>query len=257
MAQSNIVKQHFSTWGGLIDELNEFYYWRGYIFRGHAEYNWLLESTLTRALRPLKYPNKTELVNTHLKTFMAEIVGRRGDHPKDLTENELWALGQHFGLYTPLLDWSNSPYVALFFSLAPLECQSGKRCLWAFYTDDIERLNSKKKKSDSIEFVFPNVHENKRSVSQRGVFIKLGVNTELEQWVASGEEFEWGTLYQYTFPNSLREQGLAYLDLMNINFSSIYPDLIGSSLNSNIRLMQTDFIKNLQDDDWNRRNAGK
>src|SRR5688572_7898783 len=110
--KSNIIKIKVDNWGDLVAKVNSaFADWPMYIFRGHAQSDWLLESTLSRALRKIKYSDKTDLVEKHLERFKLRVRGRRGKNPRQLSENELWALGQHFGLYTPLLDWSQSPYV--------------------------------------------------------------------------------------------------------------------------------------------------
>lgn len=97
-----------------------------YIFCGQADAHWPVLSSLDRQERD--YPTKTIRVfddrqrvqhiprDVHFKAFKQSATGRRGLNPPDLTEDEWWALGQHHGLATPMLDWTLSPFVALFFA---------------------------------------------------------------------------------------------------------------------------------------------
>ena len=105
------------------------------IYRGQANSDWKVESTLDRLER--RFPTKTYCIQgkpqredfppaareTHLRAFKETARGKRGLNPPDLDEDEWWALAQHHGLATPMLDWTYSPFVALFFAF---ECD---RCL--------------------------------------------------------------------------------------------------------------------------------
>lgn len=243
-----------------VDELfsilnNTFWKWPNFIFRGHTQSEWLLESTLSRALKNLKSTDKDILMIEHLDRFKMQIRGRRGVNPKELTENELWALGQHFGLFTPLLDWSYSPYVALFFALAETEkSRSGYRVVWAFNTGDVSAINKwyikKKTSMRKIEIVNPYLDENSRLVSQNALFTKINIMDDVETLVKEVPPAKWITLCKIKIAEELRDSLLSYLDQMNINYSSLFPDLQGSSLYSNLKLNQTDYIFEQQQKEW-------
>lgn len=92
---------------------------RHYIWRGHRCDNWLLEPTLDRALRRVPPSKQDSVRSEHLHNFKMAVRGRRGPNPPNIeTENDWWALGQHYGLHSPLLDWTNSPFVAAYFAFA-------------------------------------------------------------------------------------------------------------------------------------------
>ncbi len=259
MAKSNLSIETVDDWDNLRYTINKYFaHWPEYIFRGQAQDDWLLESTLSRGLKSIKYKNKSNLVTEHLKSFTLEIRGRRGQNPRQLTENELWALGQHNGLFTPLLDWTESPWVAVFFALTNTEKSvSGKRVLWALHKGDIERINNlyKKKNRDykkwTVDLIEPTIDENSRLVNQRGLFTKIDTSNDIEKWVTKSSRYgNWVTLYKIIFPDTLRQKALSYLNLMNINHSSLFPDLYGSSKNTNTKLLLTDYIDERKTMDW-------
>lgn len=259
MAKDNIQHELIDDWDNLRYKINRYFtFWPDYIFRGQTQDDWLLESTLTRALKAIKQEDKLSLVEDHLNRFKLDIRGKRGNTPRNLDENELWALGQHYGLFTPLLDWSESPWIALFFALVDAkESETGFRTLWALNKYDLETISdsyseNEENKKSRIEIVEPFIDENYRLLSQKGLFTKIGIEDNLENWVEEAQSpGEWITLYKFTFPDKLRHKILRYLNLMNINHSSLFPDLYGSSLNTNIRLLETDFITEYQIKDRN------
>jgi len=255
MAKSNIEISTIDDWNGLLFQINNDYaHWPDYIFRGQRQSDWLLEPTLTRALKNIKYKDKEELISEHLKRFNLEIRGRRGQNPKRLSDSELWALGQHYGLHTPLLDWTQSPYVALFFALTGIEkSKTGYSTLWALNSLDIHEINgwySKKYKGKQkwiVELINPELDENERLVNQNGLFTKLNFLNDIETWVEKGPDLGWITLSRINISDKVKEEGISFLNLMNINYSTLFPDLFGSSMSSNRRLEQTGYILKKQE----------
>jgi hypothetical protein len=221
----------------LIDDY--FTHYDGYIFRGQGDVGWGLESSLTRTIRAT-YPkaNQTEinhLVAEHLHMFKRNIRGRCTLDLNSTSMDTLWALGQHFGLYTPLLDWSRSPYVALFFSLFGT-CISGRRALWAILEADNEIIWPIDSKENCIRVVHPLGHDNQRLVNQNGLFLNIPVGKSADDLIKAARDMDWVTMYKIDYPDSIRHDLLAALNNMNINHASLFPDLIGSSLFANSQL---------------------
>jgi hypothetical protein len=233
-----------------IDEI--FTHYNNYIFRGQADADWKLESTLDRALKVIykKPSERRNAAERHFEQFKANIRGRSSIDLNNSAEDEIWSLGQHFGLYTPLLDWTRSPYVGLFFSFFG-PCKSGKRAFWAILESDLDEINSiKKSKRSKVYVVDPLTHYNERLVNQRGLFLRIPLGVELENWVNTAKKLGWVTMYKIVFPDSIRNDALSALNNMNINELSLFPDLHGSSLYTNYQLEIEPYLEQERDKLW-------
>lgn len=217
-----------------------------YVYRGQANYDWPLRTSIDRleqdfpkrkklAERKPKYFNRPPLSHKQqLDAFKRSVRGRRGSTPATLQDDEYWALGQHYGLATPLLDWTRSPFAGLFFAFEQESIvldnhvvEPEYRGVFVLSTSTIET----KAGDDKVSLVSPDSDENYRLIGQAGLFLKMPRPTDLEPYVKenfAGEE-HIATLIKVKIPNVERSKCLITLNKMNINHMTVYPDIEGAA----------------------------
>lgn len=258
-----------SSWHEFVALLEtDFLDWKEYIFRGQKDSSWPLRSKFDREYRrakkllqetdPLKGLNpqdkglveqsnpkmaldaRSEVLDRLLDGFKKACTGRRGHSPKTLSDIEWWTLGQHFGLATPLLDWTQSPYVATYFALKEPDLDSkADRAVWAYTHDGMVEIfiNSTEfddkglDLSDAIEIVSGLIDENSRIISQSGLFTKTPDGEDVEEFIANKINLTGMSpiLYKIEIPYSQRETFLRHLEAMNIHAGSLFPDVVGAA----------------------------
>lgn len=236
-------------------------------FRGQRCSSWSLSPTLARFLERLKKKNRIhesatyETVERQIKDeFRKNLLLNQDLTPEQLQRIDLWQYGQHFGLPTPLLDWTRSAYVALFFSLVgdPVIDELGvekPRSLWVLDMDLLELINHQIKNEvwqrekdhlDSEKLLTQQIPTmdivgevdgyNRRIGYQQGFFTKHVFYVSFESWarrIASEVAHEcWDVplLQQLNFSPTEMEKTelLVALDKMNINSRTLFPDITGS-----------------------------
>ncbi|MGA8150329.1 MAG: FRG domain-containing protein [Terriglobales bacterium] len=225
-----------------------------YIWRGQRRADWSLSSSLDRIFDKLGLSGATpleEIAAAHLERFKYATRGRRGPNaadPESLVENEWWALGQHFGLATPLLDWTRSPFAAAYFAFEELATDAtdyrvvyGLDCLAVKRRNEpIQQgpsLDEKKERPPVLDVVDPMYDENARLVSQGGLFTRAPIGVPVDQWIAKAfEGSPSAVLLRIEIPNADRLTCLRALNRMNINHLSLFPDLSGASRSTNLKL---------------------
>jgi hypothetical protein len=217
-----------------------------YVFRGQRRSTWRLETSLDRAASWLTSPvNPTR----HLEQFSLSARGRRGANPQSLNEEEWWALGQHYGLWTPLLDWTESPHVALYFAFIERnEADRGTRAVYALSREHVVERSAAVSRAhapspsrpDIIEFIVPKSDENSRLLNQRGLFTRCTLGVDIGKWVRHHfrGETRKAVLIKILVPESGADRlnVLRSLNRMNINHLSLFPDVGGSAEYCNLRL---------------------
>lgn len=266
----------FSKWQHFVSFINDGMLMApNMIWRGQRRDDWELQSTLGRVMRGLRgsaamYPSS--FMNDHLRRFKRACLGRRGHNPKNFSDSEWWALGQHHGLATPLLDWTRSPFTAAYFAYVGVadsgEKQSKYRAIYALDRYNIFGAALRKMRgmiaiaqeehqklidigradpgsgfdasnfSPEVAFIEPEMDENRRLLSQGGLFSQVPFQETMDGWVkrnfASNETEP--SLVKIRVPDRDREEALRMLNRMNINHATMFPDLDGAATFCNTAL---------------------
>lgn len=224
-----------------------------YVFRGQHNYEWELQPSLDR-MSPGAI--QEDIARKQLRNFRLSIRGRVDNGVlMETDDEELWAIGQHHGLATPLLDWSLAPYVSLFFAFVnedPPTWVDDKgmptnhsRVIYILNKTFIEDLVEDEKSCPLEEgypkIVEPSKDDHGRLVNQAGLFtiapygetiesalLKALVDSEVD--VDNPDEVS-KYICKLHLPNSaeFRRDCLRHLRKMNIHHASLFPDVIGAS----------------------------
>jgi hypothetical protein len=249
------------------------------IFRGQSQSDWKLASPWDRKLQrwantpnaPTKNRNSAEyLLKKILADFKELSVGLPGIKNRELDEIDWWAIGRHYGLITPLLDWTRSPYVAAFFAFSDLAEQlspgittrgdfdlprflaadpSSPIAIWAFM------LGRGIDKHEELKVLNPPIDIGHRQRAQRGIFTTLLHEEffDVESYLASLDPYI-PPLKKYLIPGKEMAKALTELRLMNITFATLFPDLEGAAKQANFEMvsfsLQVLFHVNRSRDEW-------
>lgn len=164
---------------------------------------------------------------------------------------EFLFLMQHFGVPTRLLDWTENPFIALFFALVNRRDAAIDAAIWVLnpfhwnskvlshvasrgeiLSKGHENLNGYAAglaidSMNSLPVAMYGTHNSPRIVAQRGVFTMFGKSTDPIQKVYTSNEFEQGTLQKLVLPHADCAPLLTSLMHIGITDSVVFPDLDG------------------------------
>jgi len=247
---------HGSSWG-------EFEAWLGFIeaerarlgrptglhvsaplYRGHADARWKLETTLER-----QYPTCTGVVDYYSRAIRAKdqieaysgrswtpmaipdyekfVDASRMHVPPDSATLEYLAYLRHHAFPSPLLDWSQSPYVAAYFAMGSAASQTERVAIYAF----VEHAGYGKgtsSASPAIHSIGSTIPAHKRHFLQQSEYTYCVFRQGDERHYASHETaMELGysepqdLLWRFTLPTKERSVVLRHLDKYNLNAFSL------------------------------------
>lgn len=229
----------------------------GYVFRGHANDDWELKPTIDR----LDSVDAIATEKKALEDFKKDIAIFAGAKDVSIlntpnTDLKWLALMQHHGAATRLLDFSDSPFIATFFSMASTNSAGKDKCIWAIPLLTIDKTNFRfnVNRAKTLSMIYEEFRVDRsqnldilghsyldrqfeRLFRQQGDFLySLSSAKPFSALLHNyfNDESLWNDfpLLKLTLKNVGKETiGQAVRDLksMNITYSSLFPDIDGFS----------------------------
>lgn len=228
-----------------------------FLYRGHADANWQLRSSLERIIGSRWTASVAKRFEEHsLAQFQSKFHLYDRENMKPDSKLAWLSIMQHYGVPTRLLDFTESPYVALYFALEAYSPQScADFAIFALdYSSIMERsiahISSKDSTFNETRFsvnqrqdeVFETVVDpfaydiawiaepkqlNARLDRQSGSFLLSGNSGRQIQDVLDSEVYANVTMCKFRVARDLYTGIFALLRKMNITSKSLYGDLDG------------------------------
>jgi hypothetical protein len=209
-----------------------------FIFRGQPDSAFLLESSFDRRFVRLS-PNQRIRIGKRIETLFRS-TAERAELSVPADANEMMCMGQHYGLATRMLDWSESRYVAAFFAFSSLpsrydsslmaESASADECVSVFALD----LSSVLWSEDTVQILrVSSTGPNDRLRRQRGLFTVnhtqfRSVEEFMDDYCVSNPgEVDRTAIYRFDISVTFAREALRDMQEMRISHSELFPGVEG------------------------------
>jgi len=258
-------KDPIKDWDEFNDVVSSFEH-REWLFRGHHDANWPLETSLCRMLddiekwielkKGVKFRlKKNEREKILLKKFQSSAhLYIQHTLPRKDDKNRLeWnAIMQHYGTPSRLLDVTFSPYIAMYFAL---EKGHGDCRIFAFNHKKMKEVDEQRFENFSSlkerlfnngggkSLIVPYEPEmtNERLLAQQGAFLIPSTNEKSFNEILDNYQNRNSVYINFLIPAKLRFDGLNRLARMNITSTTLFPGLEGFC-----RSLRFDVIENIK-----------
>ena len=224
----------------------------GYVFRGHHS-SWRLRPSLQRLFDPESdrafalaiEKSATEEFQKQAHLYLPEGIIRTVDKDEGSAAIDWWPLMQHYGAPTRLLDWTHSPWIALYFAVEGNWEADGE--IWLYdrielnermkslhpdheYPEGNDKLDSHFLATDGPDDLYTifSLRAIDRMVTQQGAFtacrnIMADHGAVIETAFGSDRQF----YSRIIVPAKLKPTLLTNLKAMNIGANSLFPGIDG------------------------------
>ena len=247
---NGVLTLNLTTWDEFPKVAQKLKNYTDYIWRGQRCYcdGWKLKSSFDRKFEIYENSKRNEELKRILNKFKQKLADLSDTNNIDFAEDEIWAIGQHYGLPTPLLDWTESPYIAAYFAFfkGSTKCQTEYRVVYALnralklYILKAKNAVTKEvmSKNRIVEFDLgrnnlDKIH-NQRLKNQKGTFIQALEGDDIKTTVENFWEKTKGKyqnkilLAEILIPDKARDECMSYLRSQKITHGTLFPDYAGA-----------------------------